>query len=50
MRQFLSPAIVAIMLGGLAIAADVPALVKQLKSVVASEEEMKREEEGELPD
>jgi HEAT repeat protein len=32
MRQFLSPAIVAIMLGGLAIAADVPALVKQLKS------------------
>lgn len=32
MRQFLSPALVAIMLGGLALAADVPALVKQLKS------------------
>lgn len=48
MRQFLSPALAAMLLGGLAMAADVPALVKQLKSPSAEERRTAAKELAEM--
>jgi len=48
MRRFLSPALAAMLFGGLALAADVPELVKQLKSPSAEERRTAAKELAEM--